>query len=257
MSPRLLSSSSGYDHEYRRSLEDPVDFWGEAAAALEWVKPPSVILDDSRAPFFYRWFSDGILSICHNALDRHVRDGRGSQVAISYASPISGSKQQITYSELLGDVARFAGSLRSQGVGQGDRVLIYMPMIPEAIVAMLACARLGAVHSVAFGGFGSKELAVRVDDATPKAVVWASCGLEPNRVVHYKPLLDEALKIATHQVDFTVLVQRKQAPVELVPGRDLLWERVMENAEPVDNVPMLSTDPLYLLYTRFAACVNY
>ena len=237
-----------YSDTYLRSLEDPNGFWAEAAEAIDWVKKPRSILDDSNPPF-YRWFSDGELNTCHNALDRHVADGRGSQVALIYDSPVTDTVEKITYVELLERVALFAGGLRSLGVGKGDRVIIYMPMIPEAVVAMLACARLGAIHSVVFGGFAPKELAIRIDDAEPKVIVAGSCGIEVDRVIEYKPLLDSALEIARHQPDRCVIFQRPQAAASMVPGRDVDWKQLVETAEVADCVTVGATDPLYILYT--------
>ena len=191
--------------------------WREAAQDIFWYQPPSIVLDDSNPPF-YRWYPDGVTNACFNALDVHVRDGRGAQPALIYDSPVTGTKSRLTYVELLDAVARFAGVLSSLGVTKGDRVLVYMPMVPEAIIAMLACARLGAIHSVVFGGFASNELAVRIDDATPRVVVSASCGVEPTRIVNYKPLLDGAIELAVHKPEHCVILQREQQMAELVPG---------------------------------------
>ena len=237
-----------YAEQYRRSLDDPNGFWGEAANAISWVKEPTIVLDDSSAPF-YRWFSDGKLNTCFNALDRHVAGGRSEQIALIYDSPVTGVVEKITYAELLERVALFAGGLRSLGVEKGDRVIIYMPMIPEAVVAMLACARLGAVHSVVFGGFAPKELAIRIDDAEPKVMVAASCGIEVDRIIEYKPLLDSALEIAGHQPDSCVVYQRPQATASMVQGRDVDWNELVDTADPADCVTVSATDPLYILYT--------
>jgi propionyl-CoA synthetase len=237
-----------YTEVFRRSLADPEGFWGEAAKGVEWYRAPTVVLDASNPPF-YRWFADGILNTCFNAVDRHVRDGRGGQAALVYDSPVTGACRTFTYGELLDQVALFAGVLRGLGVSAGDRVIIYMPMIPEAVVAMLACARIGAVHSVVFGGFAPHELALRIDDATPKVVVSASCGIEVSRIVEYKPILDRAIELAVHKPDRCVIVQRPQSPGSLAAGRDLAWEQAMAGAEPADCVPVAATDPLYVLYT--------
>ena len=205
---------------YQRSLSDPNGFWGDAAAAIDWDTPPPVVLDDGDPPF-YRWFTGGRLNTCFNALDRHVAAGNGDRAALIFDSPVTGTARTYSYAELTDEVARFAGVLRSQGVDAGDRVVIYMPMVPEAAIAMLACARLGAVHSVVFGGFAPQELAVRIDDATPTVVVSASCGIEPSRTISYKPLLDEALRMADHQVGACVILQRPQVEAEMTEGRDV------------------------------------
>jgi propionyl-CoA synthetase len=241
------SSRASYHASFRRSIDDPHGFWAEAAQAVEWAKAPTRVLDDSNAPFV-KWFPDGELNTCHNALDRHVDGGRGDQVALIYDSPMTGSQRRLTYRELREEVARFAGVLRGRGVERGDRVVIYMPMVPEAVVAMLACARLGAVHSVVFGGFAPRELADRINDARPAVVVAASCGLEPNRTVEYKPMLDAAIELAEHKPAACILFQRPQALATLGP-RDVDWAEAMAVAEPVDCVPVAATDPLYILYT--------
>ena len=238
----------GYREMFDASIEDPTGFWAEAAGAVTWTRTPRHVLDDSNPPF-YRWFPDGELNTCANALDRHVEAGRGDQAALIYDSPVTGTQRTFTYRELLDETARFAGALRALGVEKGDRVVIYLPMIPEAVIAMLACARLGAVHSVVFGGFAATELAARIDDARPKVVVSASCGIEPTRTVSYKPMLDAALQIAEHDTPATVIVQRPQRECELTPGRDHDWATVMADAEPVAPVPVAATDPLYVLYT--------
>jgi len=222
--------------------------WQQAAKEIFWYKAPSRLLDDS-APPFYRWYPDGITNACYNALDIHVEQGRGEQPALIYDSPVTDSKMTYSYRELLDTVARFAGVLSGLGVGKGDRVLVYMPMVPEALIAMLACARLGAIHSVVFGGFASNELAVRIDDASPKVVLSASCGIEPSRIVAYKPLLDKAIDLAKHKPDHCVILQRPQHPAELTAGRDLDWQESLANASPADCVPVDANHPLYILYT--------
>ncbi len=239
---------AGYAEAFRQSLTDPEGFWGAAAAAIDWYEPPAAALDASAAPF-YRWFPGGVLNTCHNAVDRHVVAGRGGQAAIIYDSPVTGTGRTISYADLQDEVARLAGALRGLGVGQGDRVVIYMPMIPEAVTGMLACARLGAVHSVVFGGFAAPELAVRIEDARPKAVLTASCGIEPARVIEYKPLLDRAIELSAHKPDHCLILQRPQAAAELTAGRDLDWEKTVAAAEPAGCVPVAATDPLYVLYT--------
>ncbi|MDH5456596.1 MAG: propionyl-CoA synthetase [Gammaproteobacteria bacterium] len=237
-----------YAEIHRRSIENPDEFWAEAAAGIDWDRPWDRVLDDSNAPI-YRWFSGGQLNTCHNALDRHVDAGRGEQVAIIYDSPLTSQQRKITYKDLLAYVRTFAGALVDNGVEKGDRVIIYMPMIPEAIVAVLACARIGAVHSVVFGGFAANELATRIDDARPKVIVSASCGIEPTRVIEYKPLLDQAVQLASHKPDHCIILQRPQAKAELVAPRDVDWLDAVADASPRDCVPVLATDPLYLLYT--------
>ncbi|MBB4911187.1 propionyl-CoA synthetase [Actinophytocola algeriensis] len=236
-----------YQDAYQRSLADPEAFWLAAAESIDWETPPERALDDKTAPL-YRWFPGGVLNTCHNALDRHVDGGRADQTALIYDSPVTGSKASFTYRELRDEVAVFAGALRDLGVGKGDRVIIYMPMVPRAVVAMLACARLGAVHSVVFGGFAPKELATRVEDATPKVIVAASCGIEPTRVVEYKPIIDEALTTTAHQPDAVVVLQREQARATL-GDRDVDWDEAVAKASPAECVPVAATDPLYILYT--------
>jgi propionyl-CoA synthetase len=236
-----------YREIFRAGLDEPAAFWAQAAEAVSWTRKPKRILDDDNPPF-YRWFPDAELNTCANALDRHI-DVRGDQAALIYDSPVTGSKRVYTYRELLDQTARFAGVLRGLGVAKGDRVVLYLPMIPEAVVAMLACARLGAVHSVVFGGFASHELATRIDDAQPTVIVSASCGIEPTRVIEYKPMLDHALTRAGHQPRACVIVQRERQRCDLVAGRDHDWEQLMSEAAPVDPVPVAATDPLYVLYT--------
>jgi propionyl-CoA synthetase len=233
---------------YRRSLEDPEGFWGDAARAIDWIKPWERVLDRANPPF-YRWFRGAEVNTCHNALDRHVAAGRGGQTALIYDSPVTGTQRRFSYAELRDQVARAAGALRALGLGRGDRVLIYMPMVPEAVIAMLACARLGAVHSVVFGGFAANELKTRIDDAKPKLIVAASCGIEPGRVVPYKPLLDAALAMATAKPERCLILQRPEARASLTAGRDLDWHDTVARAQPADCVPVAATDPLYILYT--------
>ena len=231
-----------------RSLREPAGFWSEAAEAVYWYKRWDKVLDESRQPF-YRWFVGGEVNTCYNALDLHVDDGHGEQLALIYDSPVTNSIKTFTYRQLRDQVAGFAGALSRLGVAKGDRVVVYMPMIPEAVVAMLACARLGAVHSVVFGGFAAHELATRIDDAKPKVVVSASCGVETNRIIPYKPLLDEALRIASNKPQSCVIFQREMQPAALVPNRDRDWNEIMDAAESHECVPVASTDPLYILYT--------
>jgi propionyl-CoA synthetase len=239
---------AGYQDVYERAQADVAAFWMDAAKAIDWHRMPTRALDSSTPPF-HRWFPDGEMNTCHNAVDRHVAAGRGDQKAVIYDSPINGKTASLTYTELQTATARFAGMLKRLGVGAGDRVIIYMPMIPEAVVAMLGCARLGAVHSVVFGGFAAAELAKRIDDATPKAIISASCGHEPNRIVAYKPLLDEAMELATHKPESCVIYQREALRADLVVGRDLEWHAAHEGVEEVAPVPVKATDPLYILYT--------
>ena len=233
---------------YERSLSDPAGFWGEIAEDIDWYQRWSSAVDEDAKPAA-RWFPGGTLNTCYNALDRHVRRGRGEQAALIHDSAVTGHVATYTYAELLDHVARFAGVLNGLGVGKGDRVVIYMPMIPEAVVAMLACARIGAVHSVVFGGFASKELASRIDDSEAKAVVSASCGIEVDRIVPYKPLLDDAIELARVKPEHCIIVQRPMARASMVDGRDKDWHEEMSGAEPHDCVPVESTDPLYILYT--------
>ncbi len=238
----------GYRNTYDAWRKDPEGFWLEAAKSIDWIEPPTRALDDSHAPF-YRWFADATCNTCYNAVDRHVEAGHGARPAIIHDSPITGTKHVITYAELLERVAGLAGALKAKGVGKGDRVIIYMPMVPEAAVAMLACARIGAIHSVVFGGFAAHELAVRIDDAKPKAILAASCGLEPGRAVHYKPLLDGAIEQSAHKPEFCVILQREQEVAKLIPDRDFDWHEFQVGAAPADCEPVKGSDPLYVLYT--------
>ena len=239
---------SRFDDLYRRSLERREEFWAEAAEAIDWVEPWKHVLDDSRAPM-YRWFSGARLNTCYNALDRHVERGRADQVALIYDSPAMGTTKSFTYRELRDQVAKLAGVLLEQGVQRGDRVLIYMPMVPEAVMAMLACARIGAIHSVVFGGFAAHELANRIEHAKPKVVITASCGIEIGRVVAYKPLLDAAIDMVHSKPERCIVLQRQMLEADLGPDRDLDWEEVMATATPADCVPVEALDPLYILYT--------
>lgn len=239
---------SAYERVHQRSLRDPGGFWGEAAAMIHWDKKWERVLDFSSPPF-YRWFVGGELNTCYNALDRHVEAGRGNQLALIYDSPVTGSIRKLTYKELLDLVSRFAGVLASLGVAKGDTVVVYMPMIPEVVVVMLACARIGAIHSVVFGGFAPRELAIRIDDARPRIVVSASCGIEGSKVIPYKPLLDSALQLAQHKPRHCIIVQRAQAKADLHPGRDLDWSAQMYKSAPEGCVTVKATDPLYILYT--------
>ena len=239
---------SQYDEAYARSLRDPEGFWAAAAEDLYWERRWDRVFDDARPPY-YRWFTGGVLNTCYNALDLHVDRGRGKQRALIYDSPVTDTVTTLTYAELRDEVALVAGALRRQGIAKGDRVIIYMPMVPEAVVAMLACARIGAVHSVVFGGFASNELAKRIDDAKPKMILSASCGIEVNRVIPYKPLLDGAIELATHKVERCVILQRPQQKAELLRGRDLDWGDFVDGATPAECVPLAATDPLYILYT--------
>ena len=238
----------GYQDVYSAWKNDPEAFWMQAAQGIDWIKPPSKALFDDRAPL-YEWFADGVLNACWNAVDRHVEAGRGDQLAIIHDSPITHSYRGITYKDLQTRVASLAGALRAKGIEKGDRVIIYMPMVPEALEAMLACSRLGATHSVVFGGFAAHELAVRIDDCTPKAIIAASCGLEPGRVVHYKPLLDRAIDEATHKPECCVIFQREQEVAELIEGRDVAWHSFQFGVEPAECVPVEGNHPHYILYT--------
>ena len=241
-------SDNDYTAVYQRALDDPDGFWAEAAEDIHWDKRWDRVLDDSRPPF-YRWFTGGALNTCYNALDVHVEQGNGDRPALIYDSPVTDSVKVFTYLELRDAVATFAGALRNHGVGAGDRVIVYMPMVPEAVIAILACARLGAVHSVVFGGFAANELATRIDDARPKVIVSASCGIEVNRVIEYKPLLDEAVRLAQHKPAACLVLQRPQAPAAMTAGRDVDWNEAVAAAGPVPCVSVAATDPLYILYT--------
>lgn len=237
-----------YQEIYDRWKADPEGFWMDAAKSIDWVTPPSKALNDTKAPL-YSWFDDGMVNTCYNAIDRHVEAGNGARTAIIYDSPITQTKHKISYAELQKRVASLAGALRAKGIEKGDRVIIYMPMVPEALEAMLACARLGAIHSVVFGGFAANELAVRIDDCTPKAIIAASCGLEPGRVVHYKPLLDGAIDLAEHKPEFCVIFQREQEVAHLEEGRDVDWHGFQYGVEHAECVPVEGNHPAYILYT--------
>ncbi|MBM3598718.1 MAG: propionyl-CoA synthetase [Alphaproteobacteria bacterium] len=240
--------TSRTDEATARALADPQGFWGEAAKQIHWFKTWDRVLDDSRPPF-YRWFTGGVVNTCYNALDRHVEAGRGEQVALVYDSPVTGTIQKFTYKQMRDEVARTAGMLAGLGVHKGDRVLLYMPMVPQAVIAMLACARLGAVHSVVFGGFAPNELATRINDAKPKVILSASCGIEVQRVIPYKPLLDQAIELATAKPQACVILQRPMQRAERVAGRDHDWDELLARAKPHDCVAVAATDPLYILYT--------
>jgi propionyl-CoA synthetase len=238
----------GYEQTYRRSIEEPEAFWTEAAQAITWESPWDKVLDDSKAPL-YRWFAGATLNTCYNALDRHVESGRGDQAALIYDSPVTATKAVYSYTQLRDRVARLAGGLAGLGVERGDRVIIYMPMVPEAVIGMLACARIGAIHSVVFGGFAARELATRIDDAKPKAILSASCGIEVNRVIPYKPLLDEAIRLAHHKPANCVIFARPESPSDLKAGRDVDWAELEAESPQAECVPVAATDPLYILYT--------
>jgi propionyl-CoA synthetase len=237
-----------YDEVFKRSIHDPEGFWGDAAEAIHWYKKWDRVLDDSNKPF-YRWFAGGEMNTCFNCLDRHVEGGRADQVALIYDSPVTGTITKFTYRELLDQVSRFAGALKGLGVGKGDTVIIYMPMVPQAAVAMLACARLGAIHSVVFGGFAAHELAIRIDDAKPKVMVSASCGIEVKKIIEYKSMLNKAIELAEHKPQSCVILQRPQVKAELIPGRDFDWDELAAKAQPAECMPVKATDPLYILYT--------
>jgi propionyl-CoA synthetase len=237
-----------YHEVYARWQAAPEQFWADAAEAVHWYRKWDAILDASRPPF-YRWFAGGLVNSCYNALDRHADSARANQAALIYDSPVTSTVRTFTYRELRDEVARFAGVLVEQGVGRGDRVIIYMPMVPETVIGMLACARVGAVHSVVFGGFASAELASRITDARPKVILSASCGIEIDRIIPYKPLLDGAIELSSAKPDSCIVLQRPQAKAELEPGRDHDWAELVAGAKPVDCVPVAATDPLYILYT--------
>ncbi len=237
-----------FDAVYQQSINDPEGFWAEAASEIDWITPWKLVLDKTNPPHS-RWFQGGQLNTCYNCIDRHVIAGNGKQNAVIYDSPVTQTKKNITYSELLSQTALFSGVLASKGVVKGDRVILYMPMIPEAIVATMACARLGAIHVIVFGGFAANELAVRIDDCKPKVIVTASCGIEPNRLISYKPLLDEAIKISVHQPSASIVLQRPQKKANMHASHDFDWENEMLVAKPQDCVPVYATDPLYILYT--------
>jgi len=241
--------SGPYDEAYSRSINDPEGFWGDVAEDIDWIKKWDKVLDDSNKPF-YRWFSGGVVNTCYNAIDRHVEAGHGDRLALIYDSPVTGNTvRKYTFSELRDEVAKFAGVLAAQGVGKGDRVIVYMPMVAEAAIAMLACARIGAVHSVVFGGFAANELAVRINDAKPKVIVSASCGIEGAKIIEYKPLIDGAIELSASKPEKTIILQRPQARCELKPGFDIDWAEAVASAQPADCVPVAATDPLYILYT--------
>ena len=240
--------TSRYEAIHPRSLANPDEFWAEAAAQIDWYKTWDKVLDDTSKPF-YRWFAGAELNTCYNALDRHVENGRSEQAALIYDSAVTNTIKSFSFRELRDEVATCAGALAALGVAKGDRVIIYMPMIPEAVIAMLAVARLGAIHSVVFGGFAANELAVRIDDARPKLCISASCGIEPGRIVPYKPLLNRALELAKHKPERCIIYQRPIQTAELVPGRDIDWHEALAGATPHECVPVAATDPLYILYT--------
>src|SRR4029079_4449037 len=249
----MEAQRSRYHEVYARWQRDPEGFWGEAAQEIDWIEPPRRVFDPD-AGAYRRWFVGGICNTCWNAVDRHVMQGRGEQPAIIYDSPLAGQKRTLTYHALQVETQVLAEILRSFGVEKGDRVLLYMPMVPEAAIAMLACARIGAVHSMVFGGFAANELATRIDDAKPKVILSASCGLEPGRIVKYKPLLDEAIRLSTHKPDACLILQRPQEEAVLVSGRDYDWAKARDEAivlsrSVYDCVPVAATDPLYILYT--------
>ncbi len=244
----MTATKSAYGETYARSLQDPKTFWAAVAEDIHWDRRWDKVFDDSRPPF-YRWFTGGMLNTCYNAIDLHVDRGRGKQTALVWDSPVTNTVKAYTYAELRDEVARFAGTLRAQGIRKGERVIIYMPMVPEAVIAMLACARIGAIHSVVFGGFAANELAKRIDDAQPKLILSASCGIEVTRVIPYKPLLDQAIEIAKHKVPRCLILQRPMAKASMIAGRDADWHEANAGSSAVECVPVAATDPLYILYT--------
>ena len=242
---RINIMSNEFNKIYQNSIKNPEDFWKDISNDIFWFKKPTKILNKSNPPF-YKWFEDGVTNTCYNALDVHIDEGRGDRLALIYDSPITGNKKQFTYNELKIKVSKFAGALRNQGVNKGDRVIIYMPMIPEAVIAMLACGRVGAIHSVVFGGFASSELASRIDDSKAKVIVTASCGFEPGKTVEYKPLVDAAVKMASHKIDKMILFQRIDHTVELNAPKEISWGEALSNAKEVDCVEMNSNDLAYI-----------
>ena len=237
-----------YKAAFESAQADPEKFWMDAASHVDWVEPPSKALFSDDAPF-YEWFKDAQVNTCYNAVDRHVKNGKGDQTAIIYDSPITDSKGKVSYAELQEQTAALGGALQAQGIEKGDRVIIYMPMIPQALVAMLACARIGAVHSVVFGGFAANELATRLNDSTPKAIIAASCGIEPSGVIAYKPLLDAAIELADHKPETCIILQREQVQADLIDGRDLDWNLAQDGVTPAECVPVSGDHPVYILYT--------
>ena len=240
--------NNNYKNTYENSIKNPENFWQEISNDIFWFKKPTKILNKSNTPF-YKWFENGVTNTCYNALDYHVEEGKGDKVALIYDSPVTGNKKQFTYKELRDKVSKFAGALIKQGIYKGDRVIIYMPMIPEAVIAMLACGRIGAIHSVVFGGFASNELASRIDDSKAKILITASCGFEPGRTVEYKPLVDHALKLASHKIEKLILFQRTGHEVKLNTPKEISWDEALSNAQPVDCVEMNSNEFAYILYT--------
>ena len=239
---------SNFDKIYKDSIKTPEEFWKKVAEDIFWFKKPSKILNKSNPPF-YKWYEDGVTNTCYNALDFHIDNGRGDKTALIYDSPVTGNKKKFTYKELTEKVSKFAGALQNQGIKKGDRVVIYMPMVPEAVIGMLACARIGAIHSVVFGGFASNELASRIDDSKAKVLLTASCGFEPGKTVQYKPLVDEALKLASHNIEKLILFQRADNEVKLNAPKEISWEEALSNAKNVDCVEMNSNEFAYILYT--------